>query len=466
MKKRLLTLLLTMLLGLVQIEPHNNVYVPEEFTFTGGTGRVTITCPEIIIDDDEVLAKIVFSSQNYVNVKIDNENYTPEYTEDGAVFTIPVILNRTFSVFATTTAMSQPHEIEYLLYIGYGSDSPAGLHQTGSMDLKYAEGFSVDYYQDGYALINVGDSESYLVVPQGKEPPAELSPSIIILQKPLDHIYLAATSAMVLFDSIEALNHIRLSGTQQNDWYVENAIKAMENGDIIYAGKYSKPDFELLIRENCDLAVESMMILHTPQVRELIELLGIPVFIDRSSNEPHPLGRLEWIRLYGLLTDCESEAEAVFAQQAALVESVETPDSGKTVAFFSLKPNGTVTVRGSEDYIVRSIELAGGHYVFDTIKGQETNASVEIPMETFYTNAMNADYLIYNASIETPVESRTELISRQPLLADFKAFETGNVFCTERYLYQATNGIGTFIEDLRAMLAGDTDGMTFIYMLK
>ena len=41
----------------------------------------------------------------------------------------------------------------------------------------------------------------------------------------------------------------------------------------------------------CDLAVESTMILHTPKVQEMIEDLDIPVFVDYSSYESHPLGR-------------------------------------------------------------------------------------------------------------------------------------------------------------------------------
>ncbi len=447
-------------------ELDDGTYVPDEFVFSGGTGRVTITCPEVTVKDGEAAAKIVFSSKNYTNVRIGDDNYAAEVTDEGSVFLVPVSLNRAFTVYATTVAMSAPHEIEYQIYIGLGGGAPAGLKWAGSMKTKYARGFSVDYYEGGYALINVGDSESYLIVPEGSETPEGLHPSVTVIRQPLENIYVAATSAMALFDAAGALDTIRLSGTQQDGWYVENAVSAMQNGDIIFAGKYSSPDFELLIREHCRLAVESMMILHTPQVKELIELLGIPVFIDRSSSEAHPLGRLEWIKLYGLLTGHEAEAESVFETQAALVEAIDLEGgSGKTVAFFSIKPDGTVTVRGSEDYIARSIELAGGSYVFESIEGQETNASVSVTMETFYMAAKDADYLVYNSAIEAPVESVSELVSMQPLLSDFNAVNEGNVFCTRKNLYQATNGIGTFIEDLVKMLSGETEGMMFLYKL-
>ena len=82
----------------------------------------------------------------------------------------------------------------------------------------------------------------------------------------------------------------------------------MNAGTMIFAGKYSEPDYELLVSENCDLAIESTMILHSPKVQEMIEMLDIPVFIDRSSYESQPLGRTEWIKLYGAMLDKEEEA--------------------------------------------------------------------------------------------------------------------------------------------------------------
>ena len=90
--------------------------------------------------------------------------------------------------------------------------------------------------------------------------------------------------------------------------------EAMEKGDIIYAGKYSEPDYETMLDEECDLALESTMINHTPEVKEMIEDLGIPVMIDRASYESDPMGRAEWIKLYGELTDHQKEAEAFFEE--------------------------------------------------------------------------------------------------------------------------------------------------------
>ena len=166
-----------------------------------------------------------------------------------------------------------------------------GLKYQKTMQLKYATGFDVYYYNGGYKLLDVHDDRQYLIVPEGKKKPADLDKDIVVLKQPLDHIYLAATSAMALFDSMDGLDSIRMSGAQASDWYIDNAKKAMEEGRILFAGKYSEPDYEMLVDEDCDLAIESTMILHTPKVQEMIEDLDIPVFIDRSSYESHPLGR-------------------------------------------------------------------------------------------------------------------------------------------------------------------------------
>ena len=80
-----------------------------------------------------------------------------------------------------------------------------GLTWERSMEKIYATEFNVDYFEGGYALIEVIDSASYLVVPEGMPVPEGLDGSIRVLQQPLDRIYLQATSGMALIDRLDAL---------------------------------------------------------------------------------------------------------------------------------------------------------------------------------------------------------------------------------------------------------------------
>ena len=340
-----------------------------------------------------------------------------------------------------------------------------GLTYESEMELKYAQCFHVFYYNDGYALIDIKDDGQFLVVPEGKEAPADMDKSITVIQKPVSRIYLAATSAMALFNAIDGLDSIRLSGTQASGWYVDDAAQAMEDGKILFAGKYDEPDYELLINEDCDLAIESTMILHSPKVAEMIKELGIPVMIDHSSYETHPLGRTEWVKLYSVLLGKEKEAAAFFDDQAKVIEDLSGfTNTEKTVAYFYINTDGSAVVRTSDDYIPKMIEIAGGRYIFPDLKNTEgTGSSVRLTMEEFYNQAVNADYLIYNASIDSPITSIDDLLAKSDLFADFKAVKDGNVWCTGKQLYQATDIVGELIKDVHLMLTdGDENDMTFL----
>ena len=340
-----------------------------------------------------------------------------------------------------------------------------GLTFQSEMQNEFAECFHIYYYNDDYTLIDVPDSGQFLLVPEGKSAPDGLDKDIVVLQKPLDNIYLAATSAMSLFSSLDALDDIKFSSLQASGWYVDAAKQAMENGDIVFAGKYSEPDYELLVNSGCNLAIESTMILHTPKVQEMIEQMGIPVFTDRSSYENHPLGRTEWIKVYAEMVDKRDEAKEFFDEQAKIISDLKDfKNTEKTVAYFYMNSDGSVVVRKSDDYIPSMIEIAGGRYIFTDLKNADSNApSVKLTMEEFYTQAIDADYLVYNGTIDDPINSVDDLLQKSELFADFKAVKEGNVWCAGKYLYQATDIVGNMITDIHLMLTGgDASQMTFM----
>ena len=348
------------------------------------------------------------------------------------------------------------------------TDISAELEYEDSMELLYAEKFSVDYYTGGFSLVTVNGSERYLVVPEGKESPGDLAEDITVLYQPLDRIYLVASAVMDMFISMDSLDVIRFTGTKAESWYLEEAREAVETGDILYAGNYSAPDYEQILAEGCDLAIENTMVYHTPEVKDQLEKFGIPVMVDYSSYETEPLGRTEWVKLYGLLADREEEAAEAFAgQQEAFASIGDAEDTGKTVAFFYITSSGEVNVRKASDYLPKMIELAGGHYVFSDLGAEDDTASstVSLQMEEFYAAAREADYLIYNSTIDGEISSVEELFGKSELLENFKAVREGNVYCTTRDLYQSSMELGTMITDIHGMLNGEEDGLTYLYRL-
>lgn len=345
------------------------------------------------------------------------------------------------------------------------------LTYHNSLDLEYAKRFAVDYYDDGYTMLSLADGSRMLLIPEGGKVPKDLEEGITVLKRPVNQTYLVATAVMDMFCELDALDHIRFSGQKADGWHMEEAKEAMESGDILYAGKYNMPDYELILSEGCDLAIENTMISHSPEVIEKLEEFEIPVMIDYSSYETNPLGRVEWIKFYGALLGKEKEALKAFKEQEDILERVKKEKStGKTVAFFYITTNGTVNVRKSSDYVPQMIELAGGTYIFENLGSDEDKkSSVNMTMEEFYAKAKDADYLIYNSTIDGEMKTIEELLNKSEMLRDFKAVKEDNTWCTTSDLYQQLMSTGDFIEDLHNMLLDELDRQTkmkFIYQLQ
>ena len=388
-----------------------------------------------------------------------------------AVFAVLLIVSLSFVLLS---GCSESAEFSAEERFSVSEADLGGLEIAGSMELSYASEFSVDYLSNGGRLIRISDGSCFLMLPEGTERPEGLADEITVLQGPVNRIYLAASAAMDHFCKMGAMDAVTLTGTKSSGWYIEEVRDAMEEERLLYAGKYNMPDYELILREKCALAVESTMIFHTPEVKEQLEDSGIPVLVDYSSYEQHPLGRSEWIKLYGVLTGHEQEAEAAFQKQADQMETAvrlaktEPGEGEKTTAFFYITSNGAVNVRKSGDYVSKMIELAGGRYIFDDLGSDDGKATttVTIQMEDFYAAAREADYLIYNSTVGGELKTIDQLLGKSELLEDFKAVKSGNVYCTGKNMYQETSEAGTMVYDLYQMFSGKEDGMQFLYRLE
>lgn len=325
--------------------------------------------------------------------------------------------------------------------------------------LDYARQFTADVYTDGSVLLTIAESgDKFLVRPEGAAELSVLPEGTVELRQPLENIYLVSSSMMDYFIHLDALDSIALSGTRADGWYLDEAKAAMEAGEITYAGKYSAPDYECILAAHCSLAIENTMIYHTPEVKEQLEKFGIPVLVERSSYETDPLARIEWVKLYGILLGKQQEAEQLFDTQVQHVAPLENQQpTGKTVAFFSITSNNLVTVRKGSDYVARMIEMAGGSYVFADLTDNGNNlATINLSLEDFYAGAKDADVLLYNSTIEGSIASTEQLVEKCPLLAQFKAVQNGNVWCTAQSLFQQSMELPDLILDMNRVFTEGT----------
>ena len=487
-----------------------------EVELLGGSGRASVTSPaKVEIKDGKAVATLEWSSPNYDYMVVDGEKYLPVNTEGNSVFQIPVeAFDQDIAVIADTVAMSTPHEIEYTLnfHAGENGQNAAKADTTGqedadgaekgqqtaavggnpaktaaapltydhSMELSYAENFAVDYYEGGYKLLTTRlNGDRILIVPKHQQAPKDaealVSPSaegepgkLIVLQEPVKNLYLVASSVMDMFAQLDSMDAISMCGLKEEDWYIPAAKQAMKEGTLLYAGKYSQPDYELLLSQNCSMAIENSMIYHTPEVMEKLDEFGIPTLVEYSSYEEHPLGRVEWVRFFGALLNQEEKADQLFEKQKEALKRVEAEEStGKTVAFFYITSNGLVQVRQSTDYIPKMIELAGGKYVFENLGDPDSRRStVNLQLEDFYDGAQDADFLVYNTTIDRQVQTLEDLLKKCSLLKDFKAVKNHQVWCTTEDMYQQSMSAGNLIEDFHRMLTDDDKETRYLYRLK
>ncbi len=324
-----------------------------------------------------------------------------------------------------------------------------------SLETKYARSFSVDFYDDGVAAIKVRDEENELVLlPKDVDQKRHEAPNRVFARYPLQNAYLAASSVNDFFLRLDSLDKIACTSTKAEDQLVPEMAARVASGETAYVGKYGAPEFETILGKGCDIAIESTMIYHSPKTKEQLERLGVPVFVERAIYEEEPLGRLEWIKLYGVMLGKEQEATEYFEAQRVKVEEILSKRAAadeaaqKKVALFYVTSNGYVNVRRPGDFYCKLVEIAGAQYAFDTlVDAKSSQSSISIDWESFYAAAVDADVLIYNGTVDSALTSVADLVAKNPLFADFKAVKNGEVWRSNPEMYQETSMTAEIVQE-------------------
>lgn len=112
----------------------DGVYTPDSFSWSGGTGKVSISCNKVTVTGGQAYATITFSSTHFQYVKANGNVYYPSSkTGSSTSFVIPVELNKNNTIVGMTTAMSTAHEIKYniFVYIAEAAKSGAAARANG-----------------------------------------------------------------------------------------------------------------------------------------------------------------------------------------------------------------------------------------------------------------------------------------------------------------------------------------------
>lgn len=342
------------------------------------------------------------------------------------------------------------------------------LTVVSSMQLQYANNFSVDYCANGCKIITDGGERTFLWVPEGSEIPDDTG-DMIVLQAPLTKLGCFSTTHATLFNAIDALDKVTMVTTAQEKWYIEQVAQQIADGTTIYVGKNSAPDYELISDAAPQVIIISANTLHgSEEVLGKLDELGIAYIADSQHLENHPLGRVEWVKLVGALLDMEDEADAYFDDAVKRVEEVaasvanqsEHPSIIQTYIY-----NGVVYVRNGASYVNKMLEMAGGIYPFADLN-PEDSGNTKMAIEEFYAAAVDTDILLYDNTSDTSVSSVADILAYGDYLGDMKAIKEGNVWGIQKNYWQSADDVATMIEDIAAIIYYPEEAENLHYFYK
>ena len=341
-----------------------------------------------------------------------------------------------------------------------------------SLELEYANNFAVDFYKGGYIIFkDVENEQDYLIIPENKSVPKEIPEEIKILYAPINNLYVDSSAMVSLLSSFDGgLDSLKLVTNEKDNWYLENVANAMESGKIKYAGKYNSPDYEMLLENNVQLCICTTMIYSNPDVSEKFNELGIPYLVENSTKENHPLARMEWMKLMGIISGKEESAANTFNRQKEIIESISSQASDmsdadiKVAVFYYTNDGSKVYLRNSEDYIAKMLRLAGGVYIAEDLQLGESGTTA-MTLEEFFKIVSEADYIFY-MNYYAKFTTLDEFISFNEINKELKAVQNKKVWYTSPDFSQKANALGDIISDMNKILMSDENIDTdyLIYM--
>lgn len=365
------------------------------------------------------------------------------------------------------------------------------LTSTGKEENTFAELFSIEHLKDenekAYSKIEVFDKEkkldtSWLLLPEGVDKVSGAPAGVNIMTfRDRQNIMVSSASTMALINAMDALSKVPMT-TADTTWRIQEIKDAIDKGTVKEVGKYSKPDYEQIIsigaEKHVTFAVFSTMLDSVPDVYDqLTKTCNLRIMRDQSSYESHPLGRTEWIKIYGEIFDMRDKSDAVFNGQVEILNEttskIDVPEAErKTVLiFYTTSTKDTFYVRNAADYVTELVNLGGGKQVAEIGPGKSGNT--KMTQELFIEKCSQADYVLYNwtsGASGVKDESLQGLIDARlgDWFKDFKAYKEGNVWRTSNDFYQKMDKMGEMVADIYKMLYGEnvSDTLTYVNRLK
>lgn len=323
-----------------------------------------------------------------------------------------------------------------VLLLASCNNQPKQAEHTGthcvkqeSLPVKYAKGFSVDYY-NGFKVITVRDLKDtsktiaqYVLLPKGKAAPVDFANATLI-DTPAQRIVCVSTNhaaGMVklgLLDKIVGMTNTELT----YDSSIQTNIKA---GTIANLGA-NELNYEKLVALNPSFIFTSGDFDGGSKMKIKLESLRIKQVLNLDYMEQDPLARAEWLKFTAAFFDEEYTADSIFTaiekNYLALKEKVKTVSTKPTV-FCNLPFKEVWYMPSGENYIALLFNDAGADFLWKDVPA--TNGlNLSLDYEAVYNKAANAEYWI-NTGLAGSLNDIKNTDKKNTL---FKAYKTGNVY--------------------------------------
>lgn len=301
---------------------------------------------------------------------------------------------------------------------------------TGEQEIIYpemAEGFYFEdhgSFEEMVLLDLTGDTteQRWILFPKEEKLPDSLKDELV-LRTPLQNIACLSTTHTSMIAKLNALDQI--GGMAYADYVLNADVKAhLEQEKIKSLSGAQGIDQEQLIA----LDPDAFFIYPYERMNtEKLESAGIPCVDIAEYQEGHPLGRAEWLKVFGKLLGKEQEADSVFASIKSRYEELKSKAAlASTIpsVFTGSYSNGTWYAPTGDSFISVFLQDAGANYIFREAEGRD---NLTLDFETLYNKAYETDFWgkVVHEEGDLTLEKVRE---NDPRLTTIKAFEEKQIF--------------------------------------
>ena len=330
--------------------------------------------------------------------------------------------------------------ISFFILVGCKKNETTAVTETKAAQnyIEYASGLSIVKHE-GYSVVTVSNpwpnankNFTYVLTEKDAEIPDSLQ-SYTTIKVPLESIVVTSTTNIPFLEMLDVEN--KLTGFPHTDYVSSEKTRALiDKGVVKNVGQNEKLNIEQLIELSPQLIVTFGIDNNNPMLDNL-KKSGLNVLIQADWMEHSPLGKAEWIKLYGALFGKEEKAKELFdkivtSYNQAKKLVAEKPASA-TVLYGSMYEDVWYVAKG-ESWVAQFMKDAQGDYLWADLKG---TGSEGLSFEKVVDKAKSANFWIATGSVRT----LDELAKKNPHYSEFDAFKNKNIYTFEGKL-GATGG--------------------------